>query len=124
MSNQELIIESLAFLQNEEKQLLKKSSKSLGWIIDEGFTEETRSFVSLMSRLYEIYDDLEKEMIVENAKNMKEIVLVKNTKENLILSQDDAKKFSDYMKDMPPIHTMFNIPKMDLSNHVMRRRDD
>jgi hypothetical protein len=120
MSKQELIIETLSFTQNEEKDLLKKSGKTLGEIVDTGFTEETRVYVELMTRLYKIYDDLEKGMIMDNVKNIEKLGFVKLEP----LKDIDLSKMSEMMKNIKPVNMYFDIPQIDLTNLVMRRRDD
>ena len=70
MGKQELIIETLAFMQEEEKELLNKSGKSLGWIVDHGFAYETKAFVELMNSLYAIYDDLKAEIDAEEKERL------------------------------------------------------
>lgn len=119
MNKQELIIETLAFMQDEEKKLLKKCSKTLGDIVDNGFTDETKAFVKLMNNLYAVYDELENEMILEDVKRMKESGFVKLEP----LKNMDLSKLSEMMKKLPPVNMMLNIPKIDLSNIVRRRND-
>lgn len=126
MNKDELIIETLAFMQNKEKKLLEQSKKTIGDIVDSGFTKETKAYVQLMTRLYEIYDDLENEDKEENLRRMKEVGLVKRLDNNsnlLSIKDADIEKISKYIKNLPPVNMIFDIPKLDYTKFV-RRRDD
>lgn len=124
MSKQDLIIETLPYMQCEEKQLLEKSGKSLGWLCDEGFKDETRSLVELMNSLYAVYDDLEKKDREESIRRMKDSGLVK-----VVHSQDEPlyKKsglLSDLIKSVGEenLQRVINTPKLDYS--IFKRRDN
>lgn len=123
MGKQELIIETLAFIQEKEKELLNKSGKSLGWIVDEGFTDETRAFIELMNSLYAIYDDLKAEIDAEEKERLERSLLKGYEKVERVINAnaDEISKFSDklreIMKNYKPLMTI-DIPKVDYSKFI------
>lgn len=108
-SKNDLIIETIASIGGEEKMLLKRSDRTLGDIIDNCFDNKTRAFVELMTKLYEIYDELEEE-------DMKESGLA-----NLLRSDDLYEKsgsLSDLIKSVgeDKIKAVVATSQIDYSN--------
>lgn len=113
MGKQELIIEALAFMQEEERKLLNESGKSMGWIVDKGFTSETRAFIKLMNKIYAIYDDLKAEVDAE----------VKELLESLSLKdyqKVEVSKISEIMKNYKP-ELNIKMPKIDFLNLQIKK---
>lgn len=101
-----IIIETLPYMQEEERALLRESGKSLGWIVDEGFKEETRALVELMNSLYAVYDDIKAEIEEENNRYVP-MDLLADVNGGMI-SKEQQEKLIKILKDYTPT---FDITK-------------
>lgn len=118
--NKKLVVDAMAFMEDEDYSLLSKSGKTLGEIIDKGFTDETRAFIKLMNRLYEIHADLEEELEEQKRENLKDFM--KNEKFIIAPTYNNLSELGKKLADLKltPI-VDFNLPKIDFSNIVKRR---
>lgn len=107
-------------------EFLNDDFRNFGEIIEAVCDKVEVGYVEFMHELIQKCKTIEaeeKSMVTGNiAKCLlgnNEVILKRN--ESLFLTDEQSKKLHEYIKDLPPVHSMFNIPKMDLSNFVQRK---
>jgi hypothetical protein len=124
---QTIVLKALNSMEEKRvNQFLNDDFRNFGEIIEAVCDEVEVGYVEFMYELIQkckAIEAEEKSMLVSSlANSLKDDNCVKIvSKSEEILTAEQCKKLHEIIKEMPPIHSMFNIPKMDFSNLVQRK---